>query len=88
MIEVDIVNDIDPIANLADRAVYIVTADDDEEFYPEYQDATDLVFFDLNADTDNLNLVFDDGTGSDFNDYDSTDLLTWIYDNRNYNDDI
>ena len=87
MIEVDIVDDIDPIANLADRAVYVVTSDDDEEFYPEYQDATDLVFFDLNADTDNLNLVFDDGTGSDFNDYDSTDALTWIFDNRNYIDE-
>ena len=58
MIEGDIVDDIDPLDNLEDRAIYIITSDDDEEFWPEYQDATDLVFFDLNADIDNLELVF------------------------------
>ena len=84
MIQEDIVDDIDSLDNLEDRAIYVVTSDDDEEFYPEYQDATDLVFFDLNADTDNLNLVFDDGTGSEFSDNDSTDALKWIYNNRGY----
>ena len=36
----------------------------DEEFRFAYQDATDLLFFDLLIDLDNLKLFFDDNTGS------------------------
>ena len=64
MVEVDIVDDIDSLDNIEDRAVYIVTDTADEEFRFAYQDATDLLFFDLLIDLDNLKLFFDDNTGS------------------------